>query len=70
MSRRQGGATRLEFAAGLAETRWVVERHDGAISLGPGAEGRGARVTIDLPVADARARANEDGRKPARTGAA
>ncbi|MDO9439483.1 MAG: two-component sensor histidine kinase, partial [Beijerinckiaceae bacterium] len=37
---------------GLALARWVTERHDGTIGLGTGADGRGACVTLVLPVLD------------------
>ncbi|KAB1072001.1 sensor histidine kinase [Methylobacterium planeticum] len=40
------------FGIGLALARWVIEHHDGAIRLGRGENGRGARVTLDLPVLD------------------
>lgn len=43
------------FGIGLALARWVVERHDGAIRLGRGQDGRGARVTLVLPVLPAAA---------------
>ena len=40
------------FGIGLALARWVTERHDGAISLGAGEDGKGARVTLVLPILD------------------
>ncbi|TXN22581.1 ATP-binding protein [Methylobacterium sp. WL9] len=50
--RRDSHSGEPGFGIGLALARWVIERHDGAISLGSGDDGRGARVTIDLPAAD------------------
>ncbi|AMB44978.1 HAMP domain-containing sensor histidine kinase [Methylobacterium sp. AMS5] len=49
--RREARSGEAGFGIGLALARWVVERHDGAISLG-GAEHGGARVVIDLPSLD------------------
>ncbi|KAB1080385.1 sensor histidine kinase [Methylobacterium soli] len=47
------------FGIGLALARWVIEHHDGAIRLGRGENGRGARVTLDLPVLDLAGRQNK-----------
>lgn len=49
--RREARSGEAGFGIGLALARWVVERHDGAISLGR-AERGGARVVIDLPALD------------------
>ncbi len=48
--RREAKPDATGFGIGLALARWVVESHDGAISLGAGRDGRGASVTLDLPV--------------------
>ncbi|MBB2960224.1 ATP-binding protein [Methylobacterium sp. R2-1] len=49
--RREARPGEAGFGIGLALARWVVERHDGVISLGR-AEHGGARVVIDLPSLD------------------
>ena len=49
--RREARPGEAGFGIGLALARWVVERHDGAISLGR-AEHGGARVVLDLPALD------------------
>ena len=36
----------------LALARWVVEQHAGTIALAAGADGRGARVRLELPAVD------------------
>ncbi|GJE05618.1 Adaptive-response sensory-kinase SasA [Methylobacterium jeotgali] len=38
------------FGIGLALARWVVEQHDGEIRIGRGEGGRGARVSLTLPL--------------------
>ncbi|MHC2002202.1 sensor histidine kinase [Methylobacterium sp. CM6241] len=50
--RREGHSGESGFGIGLALARWVTERHDGAISLGAGEDGKGARVTLVLPILD------------------
>jgi signal transduction histidine kinase len=50
--RREARSGEAGFGIGLALARWVVERHDGAISLGKAEHGGGARVVIDLPSLD------------------
>ncbi|MCJ2133632.1 ATP-binding protein [Methylobacterium sp. J-026] len=40
------------FGIGLALARWIVEQHGGTIRLGGGPDGRGARVTLDIPALD------------------
>ncbi|WP_336486960.1 sensor histidine kinase [Methylobacterium nigriterrae] len=47
------------FGIGLALARWVIEHHDGSIRLGRGEDGRGARVTLTLPVLDLASGYNE-----------
>ena len=67
--RRESRSGESGFGIGLALARWVVESHDGTIALGAGPDGRGARVTITLPVAETVA-ARDIGRKQERAGAA
>ncbi|GJD33055.1 Adaptive-response sensory-kinase SasA [Methylobacterium adhaesivum] len=50
---RESPSGETGFGIGLALARWVVERHDGTIQLGAGPSGRGARVSLTLPVFDA-----------------
>ncbi|MCJ2095662.1 ATP-binding protein [Methylobacterium sp. J-072] len=40
------------FGIGLALARWIVEQHGGTIRLGAGPDGRGARVSLDIPALD------------------
>ncbi|MBE7245036.1 MAG: HAMP domain-containing histidine kinase [Actinomycetospora chiangmaiensis] len=40
------------FGIGLALARWIVEQHGGRLGLGAGDDGRGARVTLDIPACD------------------
>ncbi|GJD69677.1 sensor histidine kinase [Methylobacterium gnaphalii] len=68
--RRDAHAGVPGFGIGLALARWVIERHDGSISLGSGEDGRGARVTIDLPIAEETAAEPRADRERVRTGAA
>ncbi|MCJ2014123.1 sensor histidine kinase [Methylobacterium sp. J-076] len=41
------------FGIGLALARWIVEQHGGTIRFGPAEQGRGARVSLDIPASDA-----------------
>ncbi|KAA2237494.1 sensor histidine kinase [Salinarimonas soli] len=47
---RAGGYGPAGFGIGLALARWVTERHEGAVGLETGPDGRGARVVLDLPM--------------------
>lgn len=49
--RRESHSGEPGFGIGLALARWVVERHDGQIRLSTAADGHGAQVVIDLPLA-------------------
>ncbi|MGX5773192.1 ATP-binding protein [Methylorubrum zatmanii] len=68
--RREARAGETGFGIGLALARWVVDRHDGAISLGSAEQGRGARVVIDLPALDDAAVTERNGAGQERIGAA
>ncbi|KQQ27076.1 ATPase [Methylobacterium sp. Leaf123] len=67
--RREARSGEAGFGIGLALARWVIERHDGAISLGQ-AEHGGARVVIDLPSLDDGVASESDGAGHERIGAA
>ena len=67
--RRESRSGEPGFGIGLALARWVIDRHDGAIGLGAGEDGRGARITIDLPLAEAAVATGHE-RRRARAGVA
>ncbi|WP_375465813.1 ATP-binding protein [uncultured Methylobacterium sp.] len=50
--RRGPRPAEMGFGIGLALAHWLVGQHDGAILLGSGPDGRGARVTLDIPALD------------------
>ena len=67
--RREARPGEAGFGIGLALARWVVERHDGVISLGRAGQG-GARVVLDLPALDDGVVPEQDGAGHERIGAA
>lgn len=67
--RRKARSGEAGFGIGLALARWVVERHDGRISLDR-AEHGGARVILDLPALDDGVVPGQDGAGHERLGAA
>jgi PAS domain S-box-containing protein len=69
---RQQDASTTRTAGGLglgmAITRQLVELHGGSIAADSPGEGGGATFTVELPVADVRAKAGPKGRRPTRVG--